>query len=135
MSPEGSWDRTVPTTKRVVLSCWHGALETRGLERVCATKPGHLLRAVQEFPIAMPVREVMDTGGGALWGANEAHRGFCVFLSHLVCSGKQFASQCRRCKRPGFNPFPPGGGNGNPLHYSSLENPMDRGAWQATVWR
>ena len=28
-----------------------------------------------------------------------------------------------------------GGGNGNPLQYSCLENPMDRGAWQATVHR
>ena len=27
----------------------------------------------------------------------------------------------------------PGGGNGNPLQYSCLENPMDRGAWWATV--
>ena len=27
----------------------------------------------------------------------------------------------------------PGGGNGNPLQYSCLENPMDGGAWQATV--
>ena len=27
----------------------------------------------------------------------------------------------------------PGGGNGTPLQYSCLENPMDRGAWQATV--
>ena len=27
----------------------------------------------------------------------------------------------------------PGGGNGNPLQYSGLENPMDRRAWQATV--
>ena len=27
----------------------------------------------------------------------------------------------------------PGGGNGNPLQYSCLENLMDRGAWQATV--
>ena len=27
----------------------------------------------------------------------------------------------------------PGEGNGNPLHYSGLENPMDRGAWWATV--
>ena len=27
----------------------------------------------------------------------------------------------------------PGGGNGNPLQYSCLENSMDRGAWQATV--
>ena len=26
-----------------------------------------------------------------------------------------------------------GGGNGNPLQYSLLENPMDRGAWWATV--
>ena len=25
-----------------------------------------------------------------------------------------------------------GGGNGNPLQYSCLQNPMDRGAWQAT---
>ena len=24
-------------------------------------------------------------------------------------------------------------GHGNPLHYSCLENPMDRGAWLATV--
>ena len=29
----------------------------------------------------------------------------------------------------------PGGGNGNPLQYSCWDNPMDRGAWQATVLR
>ena len=28
-----------------------------------------------------------------------------------------------------------GGGGGNPLQYSCLENPMDRGAWQAAVHR
>ena len=27
----------------------------------------------------------------------------------------------------------PGGGHGNSLQYSCLENPMERGAWQATV--
>ena len=27
----------------------------------------------------------------------------------------------------------PGEGNGNPLQYSCLKNPMDRGAWWATV--
>ena len=27
----------------------------------------------------------------------------------------------------------PGGGHGNPLQYSCLENPMDRGAWRATI--
>ena len=29
--------------------------------------------------------------------------------------------------------FPIGEGNGSPLHYSCLENPMDREAWRATV--
>ena len=36
---------------------------------------------------------------------------------------------------PGLNPGSgrsPGEGNGNSLQYSCLENPMDRGAWQAT---
>ena len=27
----------------------------------------------------------------------------------------------------------PGERNGNPLQYSYLKNPMDRGAWQATI--
>ena len=27
----------------------------------------------------------------------------------------------------------PGGGHGSPLQYSCLENPVDRGAWRATV--
>ena len=27
----------------------------------------------------------------------------------------------------------PGGGHGNPIQFSCLENPMDRGAWQATI--
>ena len=47
--------------------------------------------------------------------------------------GKEFA-----CNAGGLGSIPrsgrsPGGGNDNPLQYSSLENPMDRGAWQATV--
>ena len=29
----------------------------------------------------------------------------------------------------------PGRGHGNPLQYSYLENPMDRGAWRATLHR
>ena len=49
-------------------------------------------------------------------------------------SGKE--SSCR-CRRQGFNPRgserTPGDGNGNPFQYSCLENPMDRGSWQATV--
>ena len=30
---------------------------------------------------------------------------------------------------------PPGGGPGNPLQYSCLETPMDRGAWRAIAYR
>ena len=33
---------------------------------------------------------------------------------------------------PGLGRYP-GGGHGNPLQYSCLENPMDRRAWWATV--
>ena len=35
---------------------------------------------------------------------------------------------------PGLGRFP-GEGNGNPLQYPCLENPMDRGAWQAVIYR
>ena len=50
------------------------------------------------------------------------------------------AQQKRIClpmqERCGFDPWvwedSAGGGNGNPLQYSCLENPMDRGAWQPT---
>ena len=35
---------------------------------------------------------------------------------------------------PGLGRYP-GEGNSNPLWYSCLENPTDRGAWQATVHR
>ena len=36
---------------------------------------------------------------------------------------------------PGLGRSPGGGGKGNPLQYSCLENSMDRGAWQAMVHR
>ena len=49
--------------------------------------------------------------------------------------GKEFA-----CNAGDLSSIPglgrsPGEGNGNPLQYSCLENPKDRGAWQATVNR
>ena len=48
-------------------------------------------------------------------------------------AGKE--SACR-ARDPGLIPGlgrPPGEGNGYPFQYSCLENPMDRGAWRATV--
>ena len=53
-------------------------------------------------------------------------------------SGKELPCQCRRCKRYRFHPWVrkiPWRRHGNTLQYSCLENPMDRGAWRATVHR
>ena len=54
-------------------------------------------------------------------------------------SGQESTCLLRRLVRDvGSVPGPgrsPGGGNGNPHWYSYLENPMDRGAWWATVHR
>ena len=50
--------------------------------------------------------------------------------------GKESAFQCRRHERCRFSHWVgkiPGGGHGNPLQYSCLDNPMDKGAWRATV--
>ena len=59
------------------------------------------------------------------------HQGF------LGCaSGKEPTSNAGDTGDMGLIPWSgksAGGGNGNPLQYSCLENPMDRGAWQATV--
>ena len=53
-------------------------------------------------------------------------------------SGEEPARQCRRHRDVGLIPESgrfPGGGHGDPLQYSCLKNPMDRGAWRATVHR
>ena len=42
-----------------------------------------------------------------------------------VCSVEDLSSISASGRSPGEE-------NGNPLQYSCLENPMDRGAWQAT---
>ena len=53
------------------------------------------------------------------------------FPGGSVC--KESACQCRDpCSIPGSEGCP-GGGNGSPLQYSCLENPVDRGASWATV--
>ena len=51
-----------------------------------------------------------------------------------VASGKEPVCQCRRDSGsiPGSGRSP-GGEHGNPLQYPCMENPVDRGAWRATV--
>ena len=55
-----------------------------------------------------------------------------------IISGKEPTCQCKRHKRLRFESGlgrSLGGGHGNPLQYSCLENTMDKGAWWATVHR
>ena len=70
----------------------------------------------------------------------------CSFPKHCTIRASQVAPvvksppayRCRRCKTCGFDPWvgrSPRGGHGNPLQYSCLENPMDRGTWWAIVHR
>ena len=60
-------------------------------------------------------------------------------MSFPVCSsGKDFACNAGDTGLKGSIPASgrsPGGGRGNPLQYSCLEYPMDKGAWWATVHR
>ena len=63
------------------------------------------------------------------WGAGE---GLPWWLS-----GKESSWNAGASGDVGLNPGSgrsPGGGHGNPLEYSCLENPLDRGVWQAIVY-
>ena len=61
-----------------------------------------------------------------------------VLWASLVVHGKESAYNERDIgdvgSIPGSGKFP-GGGHGNQLQYSCLENPTDRGAWMATIHR
>ena len=74
--------------------------------------------ASQHFKRWLPLRPLLSRGGFP-GGASD----------------KESVLQCRDADLiPGLGRSPQGG-NGNPLRYSCLENPTDRGAWQATVHR
>ena len=62
----------------------------------------------------------------------------CVYIyifSTITCSSDGKESACN-AGDPGLIPGSgrsPGEGNGNPLQYSCLENPISGGAWKATI--
>ena len=74
----------------------------------------------------------------ATWGHSQKEMVFhgSGGISSGCASGKEFACIAGGERDMGSIPGlgrSPGGGNGNPLQYSCLENPMGRGAWWATV--
>ena len=61
-----------------------------------------------------------------------------LYIYLLISSPYSSVSKGSACNAGDLGSIPglgrsPGEGNGNPLQYSCLENPMDRGAWQITV--
>ena len=70
------------------------------------------------------------------WGRRESHR--TEWLNWPEDRDKSFPGKESACHAGNLVSIPrsgrsPGEGNGNPLQYSCLENPMDKGAWWATV--
>ena len=60
----------------------------------------------------------------------------CTNILYLFPGGSEVKASACNAGDMGLIPGSgrsPGEGNGNPLQYSCLENPMDEGAWQATV--
>ena len=88
------------------------------------------MKKLSKLLVKLPFRR--DQGNivcGGIWVRVGTMKGFSG-----GASGKEPACQCRRHKRCGFDPGLErslGGGLGNSLQYSRLENPMDRGAWRS----
>ena len=94
------------------------------------------------FPEDVQNVQAADTAGTQVLGV-EGHR--LSEFGHLhECSQASLVADgwriCLQCRRPEAGSIPgsgrsSGGGHGNPLQCSCLENPMDRGAWWATAHR
>ena len=66
------------------------------------------------------------------------HNYFCTWASQVVLMVKNLPANAGDIRDSGLIPGSgrsPGGRPGHPFQYSCLENPMDGGAWQATVNR
>ena len=71
-------------------------------------------------------------------------KNMCVCVRMCVCTSQvALVVKCPRANAGGVRDTvsipasgrSPGGGHGNPFQYSCLENPMDKGDWQAIVHR
>ena len=76
------------------------------------------------------------TGMSVCWPGSRFSTLYCRVMQHILPAGSNSKVSAYNAGDPGSVPGlgrSPEEGNGNPLQYSCLENPMDRGAWQATV--
>ena len=102
----------------------------------------HWRRKWQPTPVFLP-GESQGRGslvGCHLWGRTESDTTERLSSSNSswCLSSKESACNAGDTEDVGLTPGSgrsSGGGHGNPLQYSCLENPVDRGTWQATVHR
>ena len=129
-----SWSTVQPATYWLSSSCFARggtkaqfavfSLAGRFGSAVCVCSP--VISQILLLPLLSGARREPATGSGAIcgWG----------ILSTYGSDGKESACNAGDLGlSPGSGRYL--GGNGNPLQYSSQENPMSRRAWQATVHR
>ena len=72
-------------------------------------------------------------GKKCLWGCQQQQQQASYLGFPRWLSGKNPSANAGEADSIPESGRSPGGGNDNPLQYYCLENPMDRGAWRATV--
>ena len=102
-----------------------GDLPNPGIKSVFLVSPVLHVRSLTLAPSGKPHQE----DSNQLSGHRKGNANMILFMWVIT------ESACN-AGNPGSNPGlgrSPGEGNGNPLQYFCLRNPMDRGAWQAIV--
>ena len=115
---------------------------------VSCIKPGHMIIYMLQcysLKSSVPIFSLLKTFKNGLWlHSFSIYQHLFILLEDLGLpwwwlTGKEFACNVGENARdsgliPGLGRSPRGG-HGNPLQYSCLENPTDRGAWWAAVHR
>ena len=114
-------------------------------QHFCHLKNNPLVSLIGSTPPLFPTRLDLSSSGFRQWSC-------AVHTCHLACFAQHNVFELHPCCYVGFPDcsvitnlpvmqglisylgISPGEGNGYPLQYFSLWNPMDRGAWRATVW-
>ena len=103
--------------------------------------PDHLTCILRNLYAGQEATELdMEQQTGSKLGKEYVKAVYChlAYLTWGFPAGSEVKASASGVGDPGSIPGSgrsPGEGNGNPLQYSCLENPMDREAWQATVHR
>ena len=80
-----------------------------------------------------PTTQFRVVFGQRAWTSKRKSQIWCKEMTCGGSDGKESTCNARDLDLIPGSGRSPGGGNGHPLQYSCLENPMDRGAWRATV--